>query len=75
MVEAVIFVTVLCQITDLKLAGAQPFGYSFLGLLPGAFFLRLFMFFGVSFGSRLVPEGVLGLILEASEIMQNMGWE
>ena len=43
------------------------FWHTFLGLLPGAFFLSFWVFFGATFGSLLVPKVALGVVLEASK--------
>ena len=43
------------------------FWHTFLGLLPGACFLLFWVFFGVTFGSLLVPTVALVAVLEASK--------
>ena len=40
---------------------------TFLGLLPGAFFLSVSVFFGATFGSLLVPKLGLGVVFDAAE--------
>ena len=43
------------------------FRHTYPGPLLGACFLSFWVFFGVSFGSLLVPKVVLGVVLEASK--------
>ena len=59
----------LCKIADLKDLGLHCLLISayFLGLILGALFFDVFMFSGDTFCLLLLPEGVLGLILEASK--------
>ena len=61
-------VVIRCEITNLKSPETIVCVYFgiLLGLLPGAFFWSFWAFFGVTFGTLLVPKGVLGVILEAS---------
>ena len=39
-------------------------------LLPGACFLSFWLFFGITFGLFLLPQVALGVVLEASKVMQ-----
>ena len=50
-----------------RFGGPVSSRHTLLGLLPGAFLFTFFGFFGVAFCLFLLPEGVLGFMLEASK--------